>query len=93
MKGLIVDFEYSSKRLLQTLLELEAYRVIATRRVTEALQAITDSNDSYLLFADNIIFIGAPAKCSPFCTNAPSCVGVPGSLPSIWRTASQRFGR
>ncbi len=53
MNILILYYDPSVGHLLQMVLEAEEYTVTATRNATEAIHAIEDSSDSYLLFADN----------------------------------------
>ncbi len=53
MKILILYFEPSVRQMLQMVLEIEDYTVIATQSASEAVDAIENTSDSYLLFADN----------------------------------------
>ncbi len=53
MKILILFYESSIGHILQMVLEAEEYTVTTTQHATEVIRAIEESNDSYLLFADN----------------------------------------
>jgi hypothetical protein len=53
MNFLILYYELSIGRLLQMVLEAEESIVTTTQHAAEAIRAIEDTSDSYLLVADN----------------------------------------
>lgn len=54
MKVLILYFEPVIGHMLKEVLELEGYTVICTQNASEAIRAIEDSSDYYLLITDNL---------------------------------------
>lgn len=54
MKVLIVYVDPGIRHMLQQVLEVEGHTVICTRRGAEVIRAIEESDDSYLLFTDNL---------------------------------------
>jgi CheY-like chemotaxis protein len=53
MKILILYFEPSVMKMLEACLTAEGYSVTSTADASEAIKAIEDTSDSYLLIADN----------------------------------------